>query len=516
MIPKIFHRVWFGDKPIPEVYEQWWAGWRRQYPDYEFRTWRDADIANLPLTAAKISEAQGAARKSDIARYEILYTFGGIYLDCDVMPYHRYDFESESASLIVCNETSETAYCSIGFMAAEPAHDVFAEAIRRLTSMTLNCKQVNQETGPWFFGSILAHHKYKRLPSEAFYPYLYNEPLSVTIERPLARTYGIHVWGGSWLDPNILREKAIQSLAAGDLEESLFYAMQHSEELGQRFGDLIFTIRQARRAALKAASHPMLAGQLQIRNVAPFELLKAIDFLLKRKPNASIWQIGAADGVLVDPLRPAMIRHDPVAALFEPNPMLFAKLEKNYTYNDNMRLVCAAVGTSISSLKFNAVDPALARNAGLPDWVDGISSFFDDRNALGGKTIDAALTARIQQCVVQTEVLMMDVDAARQCSGVPDPEVLVVDVEGMDAEVIHACLDAGLKPAIIQFETQCLPANEAASLLQRLRQNHVIVEFGNDSVAYRRDFFDDYCEMLYVEYGISTVYAEMLAFTMRT
>ena len=513
MIPKIFHRIWFGDKPIPEIYEQWWAGWRRQYPDYEFRTWRDADVANLPLTAAKIAEAQGAARKSDIARYEILFTFGGIYLDCDVMPYHRYDFESESASLIVCNETRETTYCSIGFMAAEPAHNIFAEAIERLMSMNLNCKPVNHETGPWFFGSILPRHAHKRLPSEAFYPYLYNEPLSATIGKPLARTYGIHVWGSSWLDPKILRKKAVESLAAGDLQEAQLHASQYGEELGQRFGDLTSTIRQARRAALKAALHPMLADQLQIRDVAPFELLKAIDFLLKRQPDAPIWQIGAADGVLVDPLRPAMVRHDPVAVLFEPNPMLFAKLEQNYAYNDNTRLICAAVGASASSLILNAVDPALARNAGLPKWVDGISSFFDDRNALGGKTINPMLTARIQQCVVQTEVPVIDVETARQLSGVPDPEILVVDVEGMDAEVIHACLDAGLKPAVIQFETQCLPADEAASLLQRLQRNHIVIEFGNDSVAYRRDFFDAYCEALYVEHGISTIYAQALAFT---
>lgn len=515
MIPKIFHRVWFGEKPIPEKYERWWAAWNRQYPDFEFRTWRDADVIDLPLVATKVREAQGAARQADIARYEILYSHGGIYVDCDMMPYHRYDFEAESAPLVVCNETNDNRYCSIGFIAAQPGLDIFAEAIARILSIPLNRLPPNQETGPWFFGSLLSRHPHKRLPPASFYPYLYNEPLSSTISKSLSHTYGIHVWGSSWLDPGASRQKAIQALSCGDLKEAVTHAEAFSDALGQSFSDLTSNVRSARRSALNAALHPMLAGTPRIGDTAPFELVKAIEFLLQQQPDAVIWQIGAADGVLVDPLRAAMVRHDPTAVLFEPNPMMFEKLKQNYGKNDNARLICAGVGAVPGTLELNAIDPDLARASGLPNWVDGISSFFDDRNAIGGRTIDESLTARIQQCIRKTEVPLLDVNEARRLSGLPDPVVLVVDVEGMDAQVIHACLDSGMKPAIVQFETQCLPDQETTELLDRLRRNHVVVEFGNDSIAYRKDFFDHYCETIYVEHGIATVHQEALGFVMR-
>jgi mannosyltransferase OCH1-like enzyme len=34
------------------------------------------------------------SRKADVARYEILLRRGGIYLDCEMMPYQHLDFSS--------------------------------------------------------------------------------------------------------------------------------------------------------------------------------------------------------------------------------------------------------------------------------------------------------------------------------------------------------------------------------------------------------------------------------------
>jgi len=48
----------------------------------------------------------------------------------------------------------------------------------------------------------MAHGEYLRLPSDAFYPYLYDEPYSRILFKDLSRTYGIHIWGGSWRPSN--------------------------------------------------------------------------------------------------------------------------------------------------------------------------------------------------------------------------------------------------------------------------------------------------------------------------
>ncbi|WP_119157496.1 FkbM family methyltransferase [Caldimonas tepidiphila] len=514
-IPRIFHRVWFGDKPIPEEYESWWAGWQRQYPDYEFRTWRDKDVAKLPLSAAKIAEAGTFAGKADVARYEILLIHGGVYIDCDMMPFRRYPFEAEDASLVVCNENGDPAYCSNSFIAAVAGHELMAEAVEALQSKPLNRQPPNVETGPAFFGQLLLRHPHKRLPTQAFYPYNFNEPFSSVYDRSLEATYGIHVWAGSWVDENHMRQKTIAALAAGDLRDAEAHAARCAPALRDQFIELVSSVRNARSQALKAVLHPLLQGKPKVANKAPFELVKVLDFLFRRQSDAVVWQVGAADGVLADPLRPAMIRHDPVAVLFEPNPMMFAKLEQNYARNDNARLVPAAVGTDTGKIVLHAVDPDLAREKGLPDWGGGVSSFSGDCSTIGGKALDSRLAGQIRQCLVQTEVLLLSVEDARRLSGVGDPSVLVVDVHGMDAEVILGCLDAGMAPSVIRFGPAWLTGNGASPLLQRLAGDYVILEVGGDALAYRQEFFGLYCETLYVDLGLPTVHAENLAFTMR-
>ena len=51
-----------------------------------------------------------------------------------------------------------------------------------------------------------------------------------------------------------------------------------------------------------------------------FELLKVACWAFEKKSELVVWQIGAADGILVDPIRPLMVRFNPVSVLLEPNP----------------------------------------------------------------------------------------------------------------------------------------------------------------------------------------------------
>ena len=75
-------------------------GWRRQYPDWEYRLWTDSDVKGLKLECESIiSQSACMGQKSDLLRVEILKQFGGLYVDCDyesLRPlddiHERYDF----------------------------------------------------------------------------------------------------------------------------------------------------------------------------------------------------------------------------------------------------------------------------------------------------------------------------------------------------------------------------------------------------------------------------------------
>lgn len=510
-IPGLFHRIWFGPAPVPEKYQAWWSAWQRQYPEFEFRTWRDADIASLGITEEKIREADGYARKADIARYEILLKFGGVYVDCDMQPCQRYDFENEDAELIVCNETSDKRYCSIGFIAAKKGHPVFRDAIENILATQLNQSPANKETGPWLFGRVLEGHECKQLPSIAFYPYHYDESFSAIYKRSLQATYGIHFWAGSYLDASQKISGVSDALRALNLNELGKLASELSSPDKEAIRQFVDCTRAARQSVVDCALLPLWGSLPQVQENQPFELQKILNFLLEDQPDTVIWQVGAADGILVDPLRASMILHNPKAVLFEPNPCLFEKLEKNYSRNDQAQLVPCALAARSGQITLNAIEPEVARSLDLPDWVDGISSVYSDRNAIGGKTIGPELTAEIQKCIRRIEVQALTIEQARSISVHDDPDVLIIDVEGMDAEVIHAALDHGIKPNVIQFETQCLPTHEADSLEQRLEREYTIIRFGNDSIALRHDFLVRYANELYVEHGVPTIFNDRIS-----
>lgn len=114
-VPKIMHFIWIGTT-IPDNYAKNIKKWIRDNPDYEVKLWIDSDIYNNKIDANQAAKKTGAtvcdisdtpykniitqnvrwyydecsgqhanfAAASDILRYEILYEYGGIYIDVDI------------------------------------------------------------------------------------------------------------------------------------------------------------------------------------------------------------------------------------------------------------------------------------------------------------------------------------------------------------------------------------------------------------------------------------------------
>ncbi len=507
-----FHRIWFGSKPMPAAYDLYWDAWRRQFPEHDFITWRDEDIQKLAISKDQVQSVASYACKADIARYEILYQFGGIYLDCDMMPFNYFDAETFCSQLTVCNEDASSQYCSIGFIGAPKGHPIFLEILSHIKSIKIDENRPNEVTGPWLFGAFLSKHKHDKLNSCAFYPYLYNEPSSKVVGVDLSKTYGIHIWGGSWLSSSAKADQMQLLLSRGDVAEYEFLSGPAVSKASDYMPELREKIRASRRSALQSARE--IFNNFSISDNLPFQFDKFLFWLLSKDSNRVIWQIGAADGRLVDPLRSSMINFDPKAVLLEPNPFLFALLEKNYSNNQNAKLLNLAYSSQEKSITLNAINPSEVSARGLPQWVLGISSKFDDRNAIGGISIDEQTQKKIGECITRIEVATIGYQNLIDVSG-GHPEVVVVDAEGMDKEIIDDVLNGGARPLAIHFEIQCLSGPEQQELVQSLAVNYVILTFGNDMTAYRKDIFLEYADSLYVDYGISNIYGDVLRLVYR-
>ncbi|MEZ3463488.1 MAG: hypothetical protein K1W23_15330 [Lachnospiraceae bacterium] len=85
VIPKTIHYCWFGKKAIPDQYKRWMESWYKYCPDYEIKEWNETnyDISkNKYMLQAYENEKWGFV--PDYARLDIIYHYGGIYLDTDI------------------------------------------------------------------------------------------------------------------------------------------------------------------------------------------------------------------------------------------------------------------------------------------------------------------------------------------------------------------------------------------------------------------------------------------------
>lgn len=97
MIPKVIHYCWFSNDRKPRLIRKCIASWKRNMPDYEIKCW-DGDalrqLINEGKTPAFVADAISAhkwAFASDWLRLYVLYNYGGIYLDSDILVYKSFD-----------------------------------------------------------------------------------------------------------------------------------------------------------------------------------------------------------------------------------------------------------------------------------------------------------------------------------------------------------------------------------------------------------------------------------------
>lgn len=85
MIPKIIHYCWFGKGKYPPIVKKCIESWKKQCPDYEIKLWNEDNYdINKTDYLREAYQNKKWAFVSDYARLDILYEYGGFYLDTDV------------------------------------------------------------------------------------------------------------------------------------------------------------------------------------------------------------------------------------------------------------------------------------------------------------------------------------------------------------------------------------------------------------------------------------------------
>lgn len=151
-IPRVLHFIWLGPKPFPEASKARVQGWIAMHPGWKVKFWTDRRrllphpemeevlVCDFPFSTLEgiYYKAQNWGEKSDILRYEILHSEGGVYVDHDVKCLRSftalnaaYDFY---CGLELPSETPlrTTIHCTNNLIAAKAGHPVLAQCLQNV------------------------------------------------------------------------------------------------------------------------------------------------------------------------------------------------------------------------------------------------------------------------------------------------------------------------------------------------------------------------------------------------
>lgn len=196
MIPRLFHRVYL-DEEVPEKFEGFWRRFQLLHPTWEFRTWNDSKALDWLHCRKEFRMARTWAGKSDILRYELLYRYGGVYVDTDVEPLKAFDGLLHSGAF--AGWESDTLICPT-VMGAEAGHPALAVLLNRLPGWFAARPMAppNYQTGPNFLTKQWRRRKDVRLlDRNIFYPIGWWERDRLGGPYP-EETLSVHHWNQGW------------------------------------------------------------------------------------------------------------------------------------------------------------------------------------------------------------------------------------------------------------------------------------------------------------------------------
>ena len=205
-IEKIIHFIWIGNNKIPDPYIEYIESWIKNHNDYKFCFWNDENIPIL-INQKYYDDAKTYAMKADILRYELLYFFGGIYVDTDFLCIKNID------KLIVKYDGfsgyESDKYIAIGLMGFKKYDNMLFNIIKNIPYNIIinyeNNKSIPELTGPIFFTKMwntYLNDKYHSFSQNYFYSYTFKDREHKKKYLINHNSYAIHTWGYSWKNNN--------------------------------------------------------------------------------------------------------------------------------------------------------------------------------------------------------------------------------------------------------------------------------------------------------------------------
>lgn len=209
LIPKKIHYCWFSGKEMPDYLKKCMESWHEKCPEYEIIRWDESNYdihKNIYMEQAYNAQKWGFV--PDFARLDILYTYGGFYLDTDVELLRSLD-----------DLCGQGAFCGVekwgninmgGCSGAVKHHPMIGEMLAYRENIpfvypdgTMNLETCGvYETQPFIKHGMAINNSTQRIndmtvfSSDFFHPYDYMSGETILTKH----TFSIHHFNGGWLN----------------------------------------------------------------------------------------------------------------------------------------------------------------------------------------------------------------------------------------------------------------------------------------------------------------------------
>lgn len=206
-IPKVIHYCWFGGGEFSPLMKKCIASWKEFCPDYEIIEWNES---NVDLSQSRYAQAALENKKwsyvSDYVRNFVIYEYGGIYLDTDVMLAKNLVPLLEHQAFAGWEEGAVNTGLGFG---AEKHNPIVKEFIEDYYHLEYFCEDgsVNTLIQPELTTKVLLKHGMEnrddiiqQVESFTIYPREYFCPYDIRLEKmkKTPNTYSIHYYSASW------------------------------------------------------------------------------------------------------------------------------------------------------------------------------------------------------------------------------------------------------------------------------------------------------------------------------
>lgn len=202
-IPKVIHYCWFGGKNIPTRYQNYIDTWEKKCPDYEIVRW---DETNYDIDRCKYMKQAYDVGKwafvSDYARLDVIYQYGGIYLDTDVELLRNLD-DLLYDDMFCGFERNNYINFGLGYGAVK-RHPIIYSLLKQYQNMDFFNEQLTpcveyQHDEIMKFGFV-PRNEYQCLNGVVLYPSEVLAPLDLygMQSHVTDKTYSIHHYSSTW------------------------------------------------------------------------------------------------------------------------------------------------------------------------------------------------------------------------------------------------------------------------------------------------------------------------------